>query len=1126
MVGSYRIEQLAGMGGMGRVYRGWDEKLRRPVAVKVLRNFLSTNEVARRRFVREAQLASRVVHPFVATVFDVVEEADDIYLVMEYVEGRPLSKEIKRRTLSPSEVTAYGREIADGLAAIHQAGLIHRDLKPSNVMLTKDNHAKVMDLGLVRQYVSDGLDHSTESTLTRDGFAVGTPYYMSPEQISGLPLDHRSDLFSLGVILYEALTGKHPFSRDSFAQITDAIVNEDPGGSMEPRSLSESGEVRQVILRLLERHPSRRFESAEQVAVSLGPFTEVAGDQGAGFLPRRWPRALTPVLLTVAAMAIGLGIYWISHDRGPDTTPPPEARPLVAVLPVEDHTREGAPGFRGEMLAALLTANLSESRVVRSMGHERLIEILSALPRGASRSAQIDALLLAMRVDWIVAASVFPQGDAYEAVVDVIRPGGDGAHDSFRVGAARAAGLVNLASARLEQFIDPDLRPDDSDDVSAADLSSESDEALLLAYEGRRAKVEYRFDEAIELFERALEIDPQFLSAQLNLAKTLKAAGYGERARNAADRGLRMVEGPVQVSSMRQALEARALHARFYNEFDTEIELRRELARRYPDEPETLFDFAVSLMRASQYDEGLSAIERSLALEDKDPWHHALKGRALASLGNLDAAFPSFDRAEGLFREMKIEGGVARTLEERGHAERVRRDLDAAARAYEESAEKFSSLGLEVTAARARGNYADTVLMRGELATARTIYESVLPVFRRAENYEQLVHALSGLGTGYYMRSDFSQAESLLREAVGVAEELKNPSLLIGPLTNLTSLTIYTGRLSEGRRLADRALAVARQADDRQSETALLTLLATTSYQRGKLDEAEQSYRDLIRLTEAPGGDTYMLASSWIGFANVLDGLGKLEEALGATDSAVELASGIGDSVTLGYALCSRAYVRSNLSDAGGAEEDLTAAGETATATGEPMPSLAAWIRVVRGGLAMLEENWTSALREADAARKTGLEIGEPDVASEAMVLRANILLNRGDAAAAIAAAREGLETAGITAVLRTRGQVVLAEAHRESGDYETAAEEARRALDAAESMGDLRMTAMAASVLVSLPDAYRPVDVDSIRKRGREALEGYIESAPDASRDAVRSRKDLERAIDLLGVERPRTVG
>jgi len=261
-LGSYRVREVIGRGGMEIVLRAFDAKLNRVVAIKVLAPELAAQPTARRRFLREAQAAAAVTHPHVVTIH-AVDEDEWPYLVMECIEGPSLQDKIERAgTLKLPEVLRIGTQIAEGLAAAHKQGLIHRDVKPANILLENGvERVKITDFGLARA--------ADDVTITRPGEISGTPQYMSPEQASGERVDQRSDLFSLGCVLYAMCAGEPPFRADSMAAIVKKICQDTPRPLREidpqvPEWLAA------IIDRLLSKDPANRFESADEVAHILG----------------------------------------------------------------------------------------------------------------------------------------------------------------------------------------------------------------------------------------------------------------------------------------------------------------------------------------------------------------------------------------------------------------------------------------------------------------------------------------------------------------------------------------------------------------------------------------------------------------------------------------------------------------------------------------------------------------------------------------------------------------------------------------------------------------------------------------------------------------------------------------
>jgi serine/threonine-protein kinase len=276
-LGPYRILRRLAQGGMGEVLLAEDERHGgRRVAIKRVRSEVAQESAHRQRFHREARLAAGLDHPNIVKIFDILEGGSGEALVMEYVDGRSLSQLAAAGALEPVRVVAIAAQIARGLAAAHAAGLVHRDLKGSNVLVGTDGRVKILDFGLAKPLRTSG-DSSTLSTLTEAGTIVGTLRSMSPEQALGEEVDHRSDLFSLGVLLFELLAGKAPFRGSSPAETLQALVSQPPP-SLPELAPGLPEELYALVAALLVKDPRRRLADASEVADALEglaarPFT-------------------------------------------------------------------------------------------------------------------------------------------------------------------------------------------------------------------------------------------------------------------------------------------------------------------------------------------------------------------------------------------------------------------------------------------------------------------------------------------------------------------------------------------------------------------------------------------------------------------------------------------------------------------------------------------------------------------------------------------------------------------------------------------------------------------------------------------------------------------------------------
>jgi serine/threonine protein kinase len=266
-LGQYEIRGPIGAGGMGEVFQARGPRLERDIAIKVLPAAMAHDPDRLARFQREARALAALNHPHIVTVYS-VEEADGVnFLAMELVEGQPLDRLICRGGLPVEQIVEIASALADALAAAHDKGIVHRDLKPANVMITHDGRVKVLDFGLAKDVNEGGPNDTTVTSLgnTQAGVVMGTPAYMSPEQISARPLDHRTDIFSLGVVLHEMATGQQPFKGNSSAELISAILRDHPAPIAESRPDLPS-DLARIIRRCLEKDPRHRIQTARDVA--------------------------------------------------------------------------------------------------------------------------------------------------------------------------------------------------------------------------------------------------------------------------------------------------------------------------------------------------------------------------------------------------------------------------------------------------------------------------------------------------------------------------------------------------------------------------------------------------------------------------------------------------------------------------------------------------------------------------------------------------------------------------------------------------------------------------------------------------------------------------------------------
>ena len=507
-VGTYEILAALGAGGMGEVYRARDPRLAREVAVKILPLHLACDPDAMVRFEREGRAVAALAHPNILAIYDVGTHEGANFVVTELLEGETLRSRLDRSPLPWRMAADVGAAIADGVAAAHARNIIHRDLKPANVFLTSDGRVKILDFGLARVGPAESVGSGAEApTETLPGAILGTVGYMSPEQARGERAGTSSDLFSLGCVLYEMVTGRAPFARPTAVQTLNAILESDPP------SVVESGkeappELDRLISRCLEKDPARRVESARDLGFALRDLEARA--RPAGARPRR-------SILRYAAAALGvLALAAVAVDplreRLLGTTP---ARiESLAVLPLENLSGDAEQDYFTDGITQALITDLGKISSLRVIAHP------SVMPYKGTRAPPED-IARELRVQALVTGSALRSGDRVRVAAQLIVPGR--ARHIWSQSYERELRDVLAIQREITQAITGELRaeltPEEQTRLAKSrQVDPEAYELLLRArYLGTRT-TDVDIREAITLLERAIAIDPGFATLHAVLA--------------------------------------------------------------------------------------------------------------------------------------------------------------------------------------------------------------------------------------------------------------------------------------------------------------------------------------------------------------------------------------------------------------------------------------------------------------------------------------------------------------------------------------------------------------------------------------------------------------------------------
>jgi serine/threonine protein kinase len=358
LLGNYRLIEKIGQGGMGEVWKAEDTRLGRTVAIKILPQAVAADAQAIARMKREARTAAQIYHPNIATIHAFEEAGDRIFIVMEYVEGEPLTQLIRRGPIAEADVCRIGRSVADALAEAHEKGIIHRDIKPDNIMV-KGARVKVLDFGIAKQVEQQGVDANDPTTvLTQQGMIIGTVFYMSPEQALGKPLDARTDLFSLGVVLYEAVTGRRPFHGDSATDTITRIVRDEA-----PLPQNVSRGLATIIHRCLRKNREDRFPGAHELSQALEAQLSVAPTAPLTQPPAPLPAATTVLTTAPQVKPRSSPWMWIALI----------ALFVIVTMVLSQRTREKKEPVVSATTATTATTGSSVPRALGSSGAEQTV---------------------------------------------------------------------------------------------------------------------------------------------------------------------------------------------------------------------------------------------------------------------------------------------------------------------------------------------------------------------------------------------------------------------------------------------------------------------------------------------------------------------------------------------------------------------------------------------------------------------------------------------------------------------------------------------------------------------------------------------------------------------------------
>jgi serine/threonine protein kinase/tetratricopeptide (TPR) repeat protein len=585
-ISHYKIIENLGSGGMGVVYQAEDTKLKRTVALKFLPPSLSNDSQAKKRFIQEAQAASALDHPNICTIHEIGDtDEGQSFIAMACYDGQSLKDKIKDERLRTDDAIGIIIQIAKGLARAHEEGIVHRDIKPANIMITNRGEVKILDFGLAKL--------AGQTRLTKTGSTVGTVAYMSPEQATGETVDHRSDIWSLGVVLYEMLTGQLPFKGDYEPAMIYSIINESPPNIRESRE-DIPAELEQIITRCLAKDPKERFSSVEELLNDFRPLSSEAiysvDESISGIMKKLWRkrgiRHVTSITSTILLISAVLFMMW-----------PNIAEPMpIAVISFENQTGDTEHNRLSKIIPDLLITNLQRSGNFNVLPWERLNDLKKSLGKDSIEFIDSELGIELCRMEGIpniVIGSIARVGDIFVTdlkILDVeskeiLQPAqsrGDGDNSIF-------AQIDDLTEQIVTKFGDTSVDKISGDKKSIMEVTTSSLDAYNYFLRGREDFEKGYDKDARKFLEKAIEIDSTFAMAYLYLART-----YDEMVNTKAIKAnYEMAKEYSQYCTEKDSLQIELYYSRWIEvDFKKHKKILLEIIDKYPGDKRTLLHLA------------------------------------------------------------------------------------------------------------------------------------------------------------------------------------------------------------------------------------------------------------------------------------------------------------------------------------------------------------------------------------------------------------------------------------------------------------------------------------------------------------------------------------------------------
>ena len=837
----YQVIEELGLGGMGRVYKVLDKTVDEKVALKLHNPDIAAQEQTIERFRNELKLARKISHRHVCRMYDLSEADGMPFITMEYISGEDLKSLIRRAgQISVGKAINLTQQICEGLVEAHHTGVVHRDLKPQNIMVDMDGNAKITDFGIARSIKTKGL--------TGTGIIIGTPEYMSPEQVEGKPVDQRSDLYSLGIILYELVTGKLPFEGDTPLSVAVKHKIEEPRAPQDinaqiPRDLNR------VILKCMAKDKKERYQSAEELLSDLKKIeegvpttekfipvkkTQTSKQLTLTFEPKK---ILIPVLAVLAAAVLIFAFIKIIPQR--KLVFRGDNKPSLVVMYFENNTGDEALDHWRKALSDLLISDLSQSKYLRVLSGEKLYNILEKMNILEANSYSSDDLKeVAQRgeVANVLVGQYALAGETFRISIMLqnAQTGETLGSDSVQgEGAESIFYMVDELTTKIKsdfQLTSAEIAEDI--DKAANTLSTSSPEAYSYYSEGLKFFNKGDYTNSIAMMEMAVGIDSEFAMAYRTLSVAYKNLGYESQAKNRLQQAYDLSES---VSEKERFLIQGQFFAQSEGTYTEAIAAYNNLLALFPMDEIGSANLGMIYVDLEEWDKAIEVLEVNRRVRDDSVQPYITLSAAYAGKGQYKKANEVFvSYLKDVADNASIHSSLAQSYISQGELELA-----------EAEAKKIFTLD---------PSHFRNALLTGDLAFYRGDLESVESEYLKLlETTEPAVHHMGfmRLALFYMLQGKFSDAEGYFQQGIELSEMLDEKGQQAWYQTNLAYLFLRTKNFAQALDECIKGSEKAVEAEDFDRQRRLLHVKGITQVAMNLLEEAEQTAEELKTLIDS-----------------------------------------------------------------------------------------------------------------------------------------------------------------------------------------------------------------------------------------------------------------------------------